>query len=283
MRQHAPSGSGAGAMTEPRTLPLYQIDAFAAQPFSGNPAAVCPLDRWLPDPLMQQIAAENNLAETAFFVADGEDYHLRWFTPQVEVPLCGHATLASAFVIFEYLRPELHAVGFRTASGRLDVSRESDSGMLAMRLPARESVPFADDTGQLVAALGREPQLLLRGDYDMAVFGDAGEVQAVIPDMTALAKWERGVIITAPAPRGERHYDVISRFFVPAKGVPEDAVTGSAHCQIVPYWCARLGRADLKAFQASSRGGFLHCSYDGGAYVVQRGYCIPYLEGSIRI
>lgn len=271
-------------MTEPRAFPLYQVDAFAEQPFSGNPAAVCPLDRWLPDSLMQQIAAENNLAETAFFVAEGEDYHLRWFTPQVEVPLCGHATLASAFVIFQHLRPELRAVRFQTASGPLEVSRASDEGLLAMRLPARDCAPFAGDAGQLVAALGCEPDLLLRGDhYDMAVYPGAADVQAASPDMAALARWARGVIITAAAPRGERRYDVISRFFVPAKGVPEDAVTGSAHCQIVPYWCARLGRTDLTAFQASSRGGTLYCSHDGGAHVVQRGYCTPYLEGVIRI
>lgn len=270
-------------MTEQKVIPLYQIDAFAAQLFSGNPAAVCPLDCWLPDAVMQQIAAENNLAETAFFVAEGEGYHLRWFTPLVEVPLCGHATLASAFVIFTYLRPELPKVRFRTASAMLEVTRADDDGLLAMQLPVRRSTPFEGDPRPLVSALGREPEFLLQGDYDMAVYGSAADVLAATPDMAALSDWGRGVIVTAPAPGGAPGYDVISRFFVPAKGVAEDAVTGSAHCQIVPYWCARLGRADLAAFQASARGGTLYCSHDGGETLIQRGYCVPYLEGVIRV
>lgn len=270
-------------MTEKVTIPIYQIDAFADQLFAGNPAAVCPLDTWLPDEVMQKIAAENNLAETAFFVAEGEAYHLRWFTPAVEVPLCGHATLASAFVIFTHLHPELIRIRFQTASGQLEVSRASDNGQLAMRLPARGSTSFVGNSRPLVSALGREPEFLLRGEYDMAVYRSAADVQAVTPDMAALSDRGRGVIITAPAPAGERDFDVVSRFFFPAEAVPEDAVTGSAHCQIVPYWCARLGRTDLVAFQASPRGGYLYCSYEGGDTVIQRGYCVPYLEGVIRV
>lgn len=267
-------------MTDVKTIPVYQVDAFADRLFSGNPAAVCPLESWLDDALMQAIAAENNLSETAFFVRQEEGYQLRWFTPTVEVPLCGHATLASAFVIFSYLAPELSEVWFHTAGGELRVSRDGRDGLLAMSLPARPNAP-CDPDRKLVTALGREPEHILRGEYDMAVYGSADHVTGIAPDMAILTELGRGVIVTAPA-APDASYNVISRFFIPAKGVPEDPVTGSAHCQIVPYWCDRLGRTDITAYQASRRGGLLYCSHVGDR-VVLRGHCAPYMHGTISV
>jgi predicted PhzF superfamily epimerase YddE/YHI9 len=259
-------------------LPLYQIDAFADRPFTGNPAAVCPLDSWLPEALMQAIAAENNLSETAFFVPEGEGYHLRWFTPITEVDLCGHATLAAAHVVFQFLAPSLRTVRFRTEkAGTLAVIREGD--LLALDFPTRPAIPCPQPAG-LTAALGRAPATVLAARDYLAVYEAPEEVAALAPDFAALARLDRfAVIVTAP---GSGEYDFVSRFFAPAQGVDEDPVTGSAHCTLIPYWAARLGRAQLLARQISRRGGTLACDLRGERVAIA-GRAVLYLEGKIEV
>lgn len=255
-------------------IPIYQVDAFTGQLFAGNPAAVCPLESWLPDSQMQAIAAENNLAETAFFVRAGGRYQLRWFTPKVEVDLCGHATLASAFVVFRYLDPDGQCVAFDTRSGELIVRREGE--MLAMDFPARtpEPVPVS---AKLIVGLGKTPfEVLAARDY-LALYASEDEVRGLHPDMTTLAAVDRfAVIATAPG----HDCDFVSRFFAPAQGVPEDPVTGSAHCTLVPYWAERLGKTKLHARQVSARGGELFCELAGDR-VILRGRTVLYLEGAL--
>lgn len=263
-------------------LSIYQVDAFAERPFEGNPAAIVPLGAWLDDALMQAIAAENNLAETAFFVPEGEGYRLRWFTPAVEVPLCGHATLASAHVLFAHLGHAAPQIHFETRSGRLTVAREGT--LLAMDFPAARAEPFPEPQG-LAGALGAKPILTLKTSHILALFGSAGDVAALDPDMAALKRllmpFDAGLIATAPADRGSG-LDFVSRFFAPNHGIDEDPVTGSAHCTSVPYWAKRLGRSDLVARQISRRGGTLWCS-DAGERVIMRGRCADYLKGEIEI
>ncbi len=258
-------------------IPLYQIDAFADRPFAGNPAAVCPLEAWLPDATMQAIAAENNLAETAFFVPTDGSYDLRWFTPAIEVDLCGHATLASGFLIMTRLRPALDTVAFNSKSGRLTVARHGN--LFALDFPAWPAAPHELPPG-LAAGLGRRPRevLAVARDY-LAVFGSEAEVRDLAPDMAALAALDRmGVIATAP---GEA-CDFVSRFFAPAAGIPEDPVTGSAHCTLIPYWARRLGKTKMSARQISRRGGELDCE-DRGARVGIAGRAALYLEGRIHV
>jgi PhzF family phenazine biosynthesis protein len=264
-------------------LPLYQVDAFTNTVFAGNPAAVVPLERWLPDATMQAIAAENNLAETAFFVAKDDDWELRWFTPTVEVPLCGHATLASACVISEKLQPGRTRMRFMTKSGALEVTREG--GRLVMDFPARASESIAPPPG-LVAAMGRTPRDVLKsGHMLMCVYDDAGDVASLAPDMAGLTTVECfGVIATAPgkgAPPGP-DCDFVSRFFAPRQGIPEDPVTGGAHCTLIPYWAKRLGKPKLFARQISARGGEITCE-DKGARVLMSGNAVLYLEGTITV
>lgn len=259
-------------------IPLYQIDAFADGPFTGNPAAVCPLDAWLPDELMQAIAAENNLSETAFFVPEGDGFRLRWFTPSVEVDLCGHATLASAFVVFRYLAPENGRVTFQTEkAGTLTVGREGDR--LVLDFPSRPALPCAL-SDEVAAALGKPPMTLLASRDYLAVYADADEVAALSPDFAALAALDRfAMIVTAP---GSGEIDFVSRFFAPARGVAEDPVTGSAHCTLVPYWAERLGKSRLDARQLSRRGGRLSCGLEGDRVTIA-GRAVLYLEGTITI
>lgn len=262
---------------------LYQVDAFAERVFEGNPAAVVPLAAWLPDAAMQAIAAENNLAETAFFVPEGEAFGLRWFTPAVEVPLCGHATLAAAHVLFRHLghaRPDIH---FETKSGRLTVTHEGD--FLAMDFPADIAKPCPMPEG-LAEAIGARPVLALRGAKLMALFGRAGDVAALDPDMARLKRLlvsmgGLGLICTAPGDEGSG-FDFVSRFFAPAHGIDEDPVTGSAHCMSVPYWAKKLGKRNLMARQVSKRGGTLRCT-DAGERVVMRGCCVDYMKGEIEV
>ena len=264
-------------------LPLYQVDAFADRPFEGNPAAIVPLESWPDDALMQAIAAENNLAETAFFVPEGEGFRLRWFTPAMEVPLCGHATLASAHVLFTHLgfaKPEIH---FETKSGRLTVKREGD--LLAMDFPADVARPCPVPEG-LDRALGAKPLLTLKGTKLMALFGNAADVAALNPDMAALkrllvALGGLGLVCTAEGDQGSG-FDFVSRFFAPAHGIDEDPVTGSAHCVSVPYWAKKLGKTDLVARQISKRGGTLRCTH-AGERVVMRGRCADYMKGEIGL
>jgi PhzF family phenazine biosynthesis protein len=225
---------------------------------------------------MQSIAAENNLAETAFFVKSGDRYGLRWMTPKVEVDLCGHATLASAFVIFNFLEPDRQSVAFDTRSGELIVRRDGD--VLQLDFPARPP-ERCEPVRELSEALGAEPaELWAARDY-MAVFGSEDEVRALQPDMNRLARLDRfAVIVTAPG----KDVDFVSRFFAPSQGIPEDPVTGSAHCTLIPYWSRRLGRTRLNARQVSERGGELLCE-DAGARVFIAGRAALFLEGKVHV
>ncbi len=259
-------------------LPIYQVDAFTDSLFGGNPAAVCPLEKWLPDATMQAIAAENNLAETAFFVREDSNYALRWFTPTVEVDLCGHATLASGHIVFNFLEPGRESVSFHTAkAGTLTVSKRADK--LVMDFPARPAAPVEAPPG-LIAALGGTPREALRARDHLIVYGSAAEVAALTPDLAALTKvdcW--AAIVTAP---GDDGIDFVSRFFAPAQGIPEDPVTGSAHCTLVPYWAKRLGKTEFEARQLSRRGGALSCGLDGDRVSIA-GRAVLYLEGRISV
>ncbi len=241
------------------TVPFYQVDAFTDRPFAGNPAAVCSLEAWLADDVMQQIAAENNLAETAFFVRrpDG-DFDLRWFTPVVEIDLCGHATLASAHVVFERLEPSRREVRFWTKSGALGVVK--DGQRLVLDLPARPPRACEAPRG-LGEALGGAPLEIARARDLVCIYECAEDVRALAPDLVRIAALSGvfGVIVTAPGTGRDADVDFVSRFFAPAQGVPEDPVTGSAHATLVPLWAARLGKTELKARQVSKRGGELAC------------------------
>lgn len=255
---------------------IYQVDAFSSQVFSGNPAAICPLEDWLPDDQMQAIAGENNLSETAFFVRNGDGYGLRWFTPAVEVDLCGHATLASAFIILNDLTPSANSVRFQTKSGTLVVTREGD--LYSMDFPARPPGE-CDVHSQLVEALGGNPEAVLAARDYLVVYASEDEVRKLEPNMQLLSQVDKfAVIVTAPG----KDVDFVSRFFAPAKGVPEDPVTGSAHCTLIPYWSKRLGKKKLHAYQVSRRGGELWCE-DRGERVTMSGKAARFLEGTIYL
>ena len=257
-------------------LSIYQVDAFTDRLFAGNPAAVCPLDAWLPDAAMQAIAAENNLSETAFFVPRGEDYDLRWFTPTVETELCGHATQASGFVVMNRLAPQRSSVRFHTRSGPLTVTRRDD--MFAIDLPAQPPEPCTMPP-QFVAALGRTPAQILGAKKYLALYDSRAEVAALAPDTAAMMDIDRdGVIVSAPG----SDCDFVSRYFAPHAGIPEDPVTGSAHCTLVPYWAKRLGKTRLHARQISRRGGELFCELQGDRVVIA-GRAALYLEGRIHV
>jgi PhzF family phenazine biosynthesis protein len=258
-------------------VPIYQVDAFSSKLFGGNPAAVCPLDHWLPDATLQSIAAENNLAETAFYIPKNGNYDLRWFTPGVEVDLCGHATLAAAHVIME-IRHEVAngRVAFASKSGELIVNRDGD--LYALDFPARPPAPCKIDDG-LYAALGATPKAVLAARDLFCVFETEAEVRAVKPNMERLGAIDHfGTIITAPG----TDCDFVSRFFAPAQGVPEDPVTGSAHCTLIPYWAERLGKTKLFARQISPRGGELWCEHRGDRVSIA-GRAVKYLEGTIVV
>jgi PhzF family phenazine biosynthesis protein len=259
-------------------IPLYQVDAFTSRVFGGNPAAVCPLGEagFLPDAVMQAIGNENNLSETAFLVARGDRYDLRWFTPENEIDLCGHATLASAYVVFTHLRPDLTAVAFDTKSGELLVKR-SEGGLLSMDFPSRPPEPGASDSRLRLALGGKAGAILVSRDY-LVVYESEEEVRALKPDMNALATMDRMVIVTAQG----RECDFVSRFFAPGAGVPEDPVTGSAHCTLIPYWAERLGKTKLHALQVSRRGGELFCELVGDR-VTMAGYAVEFMRGEIEI
>jgi PhzF family phenazine biosynthesis protein len=257
-------------------IPLYQVDAFTSRLFGGNPAAVCPLEAWLADRTMQSIAAENNLAETAFFVGGKGRYDVRWFTPTVEVNLCGHATLASAFVIFNRLEPFLQAVSFGSKSGELRVTRSGDR--LTLDFPAWPATR-SENPEAVAAALGAVPREVWATQDYMAVYDSEDEVRRLEPAMDRVAALDRfAVIATAPG----READFVSRFFAPRQGVPEDPVTGRAHCTLVPYWARRLGKPGLHAYQVSRRGGELFCE-DRGERVAIGGQAVQFLEGTIDV
>jgi PhzF family phenazine biosynthesis protein len=261
-------------------LPLYQIDAFTAHRFAGNPAGVCPLTQWLPEATMQAIAAENNVAETAFFFPEGEGYRLRWFTPTVEVDLCGHATLASAFVITEFLDPGRGEIHFETRSGRLGVTRQDN--FFVLDFPSRRPVPVESpkEINAVAHALGCEPRALLAAKPYLAVFDSRADVAALAPDMAALAALPcDGVIATAPGGNG---VDYVARYFAPHAGIPEDPATGSAQCVLTPYWAGRLGRNRLTGRQISQRGGDFRCELAGDRVKIG-GQAVCYLKGSIFV
>lgn len=257
-------------------LKLYQVDAFTNRVFGGNPAAVSPLEQWPDDDLMQAIAAENNLSETAFFVPAGKGFELRWFTPLKEVDLCGHATLASAHVIFEILGHAEPVIAFQTRSGELRVSKAGEQ--LQMDFPADRPVPSAAPDA-LTAGLGRQPAEVLKAADYLAVFDSEAMVRAITPDLLRLGQLDlRGVIITAPG----REVDFVSRFFAPNYGVPEDPVTGSAHCELAPYWAGKLGKNVLTARQVSSRGGEIACEFQTDR-VLLAGSAVTFMQGEIAV
>ncbi|SFN33211.1 phenazine biosynthesis protein PhzF family [Formivibrio citricus] len=257
-------------------IPVYQIDAFASRVFSGNPAAVCLLGEWLPDLQMQRIAAENNLSETVFVVPRGDEFELRWFSPRMEIDLCGHATLAAAHVLFLERMVYGDTAVFHFAGGRLQVTRRPD-GKLAMRFPCHaaqvcERPPF------LEAALGVDAcEILASRDY-LVVLRDEEQVASLRPNMALLGEIRNclGVIVTAPG----RSVDFVSRFFAPNAGIPEDPVTGSAHCTLIPYWAKRLGKNSMQARQLSERGGEIECEQleDG---VLICGHAVLFMKGEI--
>jgi predicted PhzF superfamily epimerase YddE/YHI9 len=257
-------------------VPYYQVNAFTGRTFGGNPAGVCPLEHWLSDELLQQIAAENNFSETAFFTPENHDYHLRWFTPTVEVELCGHATLAPAFVLFSELRYSRPQIRFRTRSGWLTAERRRD--LIELDFPSRPPVPCsAPDT--LLRALGCKPREVLKSRDFVAVYDSQADVASVTPSMDLLAQVDcLGVIVTAPGDDA----DFVSRFFAPRAGVPEDPVTGSAHCSLIPFWAGRLGKDTLFARQISGRGGELYCRARGERVGIA-GRAVLYCRGEIEI
>jgi len=257
-------------------LQIFQVDAFTSEPFHGNPAAVVPLDAWLPDETMLGIAAENNLAETAFFVKRGDRFDLRWFTPTVEMDLCGHATLATAFVLYKELGFDAPEIRFDTKSGELRV--ELDGELLVLDFPARPPQPLETPEG-LAEALSAEPSDVLKSRDYLAVFPSEAHVAALRPDFRAIIDLGvHAVIVTAPGDSS----DFVSRFFAPSVGVDEDPVTGSAHCTLVPYWAERLGKTELYARQISSRGGELFCELRGDR-VRMAGNAVMYMKGEIYV
>ncbi|HEX6737274.1 MAG TPA: PhzF family phenazine biosynthesis protein [Vicinamibacteria bacterium] len=259
-------------------IPLYQVDAFTDAVFKGNPAAVCPLEKWLPDGVMQSIATENNLSETAFFVGGRGRYHLRWFMPTEEVDLCGHATLATAYVVYRFLDPAAGPLTFDSRSGPLTVARQADD-YLELDFPARAPGERITQPA-LEEALGQRPRELWAGQRDyLAVYESEEEVRALAPEMEALKRLDlMAVTVTAPG----RQADFVSRFFAPKVGIPEDPVTGSSHCTLVPYWSERLKRDRLRAHQLSARGGELLCTARGDRVGIA-GRCALYLRGTIEL
>ncbi len=257
-------------------IPIYQVDAFASAVFKGNPAAVCPLDAWLPDETLQAIAMENNLSETAYLVPRGAGYNLRWFTPVREVDLCGHATLGSAYVIAQHLKPGADTMRFHSRGGELRVTRKGE--VFTLDFPALERREMPDDP-DVVAALGAGPVEIWSAMDIMAVFSDEAAIRDMRPDMGRVAALKtRGVIATAPG----REVDFVSRFFAPQSGIPEDPVTGSAHCILAPYWAKRLGKSKLSARQLSARGGELELEVKADRVLIS-GRVVPYMEGRIRV
>jgi PhzF family phenazine biosynthesis protein len=241
----------------PYTTRQFVVDAFATRQLRGNPAAVCPLAEWPDEAVLQGIAADNKLSETAFFVPEADGFRLRWFTPTAEVNLCGHATLATAHVLFAHLGYSAPQIVFHTHSGRLTVSRQGSS--LLMDFPARVALPCAPSPA-LAAALGMEPLELLATDVYLALLPDEASISALRPDFAQIAALDkRAVIVTAPG----QDVDFVSRYFAPKMGVPEDPVTGAAHCVLTPFWAARLGRSSLRAHQLSEQGGEVCCALQG--------------------
>lgn len=258
-------------------MKIYIVDAFAERLFTGNPAAVCVMDEWLSPTVMQQIAFENNLAETAFAVREIENYHIRWFTPVTEVDLCGHATMATAHVLFRHLGHAEEMIRFRSRSGILTVTRKD--GLLTLDFPIDEirEIPLTND---LMGCFRQKPIAAFRGKTDyMLVFRDQATIESLSPDYQAIEQLEgRGLIATAAGDKT----DFVSRFFAPQSGIKEDPVTGSAHTTLMPYWSSKLGKLQLSAAQLSERGGLLQCELKDDRVLIS-GKALTYLEGNINI
>ena len=262
-------------------LTIYQVDAFAERAFTGNPAAIIPLKSWLNDQTMQSIAEENNLSETAFILATDNGYHIRWFTPSCEIDLCGHATLAAAYVAIQFLQETRSPICFNSKSGELFVSHKVDANkktVLTLDFPISE-YEEVETPQALITGLGKTPiKTYAAADY-LTIFSSEEEILQLTPNFTQLQKLDRrGVIASAPG----KDVDFVSRFFAPNAGINEDPVTGSAHCLLTPYWASRLDRAQLTAKQCSTRGGSLTCTLQGNR-VLMSGHATLYLEGEITI
>ena len=260
------------------TISIYQADAFTDKLFGGNPAAICPLDEWLPDEVMQQIAVENNLAETAFFVKTEGGYKLRWFTPEYEIDLCGHATLASAHILFTELGYTGESIHFETVkAGTLHVKRDGDK--YSMDFPSRPPIHIEPPIGLLEALSEKKPVEILRSRDYFVVYESEDDIVEIAPDFFALSKMDTvGVIVTAPG----KNSDFVSRFFAPGAGIPEDPVTGSAHCNLIPYWAKKLSKDKLHAYQLSARKGELWCEQKGERVLIS-GKAVTYLKGEIKV
>lgn len=257
-------------------IPYFRVSAFTSNPFAGNPAGVCSLEHWLSDDLLQRIAAENNLSETAYFVQEKDFYHLRWFTPAVEVDLCGHATLASAFVLFTELGFKQPMAKFQTRSGLLSAAGNQD--VVELDFPSRPPKPCAVPD-MLIKGLGAEPREVLKSRDYFAVFDSANEVAGLKPDFELLSQVEAlGIIVTAK----DDTVDFVSRFFAPRAGINEDPVTGSSHCTLIPFWADRLNKKELHAKQISPRGGELFCRLEGERVAIG-GRAAIYSRGSLEV
>ena len=257
-------------------LTLYHIDAFASKLFEGNPAAVCPLDNWLPDELMQLIAGENNLSETAFFVPKGNGFHIRWFSPTNEVDLCGHATLASAYVLFHILDYDQNIIEFESKSGLLKVIKDEDN--LILDFPAQPPTP-TEISQEIINALNITPIECLKSQDLIIVLNDENEVKTIEPNFDEMKKFRmRGIIITAQS----KKYDFVARCFFPGSGINEDPVTGSAYTQLTPYWATKLGKDLFNAKQLSARGGELTCELFDDRVLIS-GKAVIYMEGKINV
>ncbi|QQL50972.1 PhzF family phenazine biosynthesis protein [Mucilaginibacter ginkgonis] len=261
-----------------KTIPIYQADAFTDKLFGGNPAAVCPLTEWLPDEIMQKIALENNLAETAFFIQTENGFHLRWFTPELEIDLCGHATLATAHILYTQLGYAKNEISFETQkAGVLKVYK--DGNKYTLDFPSRPPIAADMPDGLLAALNVKAPNAVLKSRDYFLVYDTEEDIVEIRPDFSALAKIDAiGVIITAPG----NDVDFVSRFFAPAAGVAEDPVTGSAHCNLIPYWADQLNKTELHAYQLSARKGELWCELKGDR-VLMSGNAITYLKGEIYV
>lgn len=255
-------------------LPIYIVDAFTSKVFNGNPAAVCPLESWLDDNVMQNIAMENNLSETAFFVKENDHYKIRWMTPTVEIPLCGHATLASSFIIFNYFEKDKNEIKFQSKSGELIITRKND--LITLNFPANKPEPI-ETPKEIINALKATPKETLFNKSYLAIFDSEEEIREMKPDIRALKNiYKMGIIISAKG----NNSDFVSRFFIPSAGIDEDPVTGFAHTLLTPYWSEKLNKKELHAFQVSQRGGELFLKdLDDRANI--SGQAVLYSEGSI--
>jgi PhzF family phenazine biosynthesis protein len=257
-------------------LPIYTVDAFTNRLFSGNPAAICPLNEWLPTEKMQQLATENNLSETAFFIKENDKYHIRWFTPEYEIDLCGHATLASAFVLFNYLHHSTDTIHFTCKSGLLEVRKRSE--LIELNFPSRMPVPI-EVPEKLMQGFNLKPTLVLKSRDYFFVYDKEEDVKNIVPDFSILNQFDCiGIIITAKG----NEVDFVSRFFVPNSVIVEDPVTGSSHCSLIPYWSGELNKSVLTAKQLSKRGGDLLCEFKGDR-VTMAGNAVLYMKGEYYV